>query len=256
MMEAPKIEKSCTKGSRPSRKNVNFSKALVLLRFWKGSCQTLRYKQICCFLCNQKGVFINTSSYNAHITRWQNPSLSNHWRVLVSNLFCHFLWLQEVSRLFLVTRVSHIFPVLHFPTSVSPFSPPISILARPKPILIQQLTADIEKATDISILNRSFLNELYMKIYVVVVKILKIKGRDSHWWCGSIVDDNDPLSSLVVPSKTDEDAKCYYQLDKSWKIRRLMDVARKKGEINDTAVLTLMCAKSRSESVKSGKSAR
>ena len=92
--------------------------------------------------------------------------------------------------------------------------------------------------------------------YIAVVKILKIKGRDSHWWCGSIVDDNDPLSSLVVPSKTDEDAKCYYQLDKSWKIRRLMDVARKKGEINDTAVLTLMCAKSRSESVKSGKSAR
>ena len=74
--------------------------------------------------------------------------------------------------------------------------------------------------------------------------------------CESGVDDNAPLSSLVVPSKTDEDAKRYYQLDKSWKIRRLMDVVRKKGEINDTAVLTLMCAKSRSESVKRGKSAR
>ena len=177
--------------------------------------------------------------------------------LLVSNLFCHFLWLQEVSRLFLVTRASHIFPVLHFPTSVSPFSPPISILARPKPILIQQLTADIEKRGD-----QYFYVEQWASWtnctwwYIVVVKILKIKGRDSHWWCGSIVDDNDPLSSLVVPSKTDEDAKCYYQLDKSWKIRRLMDVARKKGEINDTAVLTLMCAKSRSESVKSGKSAR
>ena len=69
-------------------------------------------------------------------------------------------------------------------------------------------------------------------------------------------DDNTPLSSLVVPSKTDEDAKRYYQLDKSWKIRRVMDVVRKKGEINDTAVLTLMCAKSRSESVKRGESAR
>ena len=74
--------------------------------------------------------------------------------------------------------------------------------------------------------------------------------------CESGVDDNAPLSSLVVPSKTDEDAKRYYQLDKSWKIRRLMDVVRKKGEINDTAVLTLMCAKSRSESVKRGESAR
>ena len=136
------------------------------------------------------------------------------------------------------------------------FLPPISILARPKPILIQQLTADIENTGD-----QHFYSEQWASWtnctwwYIVVVKILKIKGRDSHW-CGSIVDDNDPLSSLVVPSKTDEDAKCYYQLDKSWKIRRLMDVARKKGEINDTAVLTLMCAKSRSESVKSGKSAR
>ena len=33
--------------------------------------------------------------------------------------------------------------------------------------------------------------------------------------CESGVDDNAPLSSLVVPSKTDEDAKRYYQLDKS-----------------------------------------
>ena len=179
-----------------------------------------------------------------------------HWRVLVSNLFCHFLWLQEVSRLFLVTRASHIFPVLYFPTSASPFSPP-HINSRSSQTHFDTAAdcryREQRRSTFLFWTRASWTNCTWR--YIVVVKILKIKGRDSHW-CGSIVDDNDPLSSLVVPSKTDEDAKCYYQLDKSWKIRRLMDVARKKGEINDTAVLTLMCAKSRSESVKSGKSAR
>ena len=155
---------------------------------------------------------------------------------LLSTICFVFLCFSSVSyfSLFHLSSIScHLFQL---------FVLSISLLGHLKPILQQLLTAaEIKNRGD---------------QYFQLKRCKRCKRWQWHWWCESGVDDNAPLSSLVVPSKTDEDAKRYYQLDKSWKIRGLMDVVPKKGEINDTAVLTLMCAKSRSESVKRGKSAR